>query len=243
MKRYLFTALLLINSPVIADTNMTNNPVSNSSGSVSNIGVMNYASKQFTNTLSLNQVQCQGDTLVVQPFLMGNYSGGLPKVDSFLEPIYSTKDVKGATDENGNEIGDGEVDDPTLVRGYRTVQRFEKTNYAISPGISLSWNVNLDRKSVRACRKAQTHLVNLLQAKHEDARMSFELGRAKHCSELFKSGTRFKKGSKYEILCLDIELVSKPNTLIDHSHSIETTAEDPSEPFSFQKGTLSSPSS
>ena len=82
MKRYLFAALLLINSPVIADTNMTNNPVSNSSGSVSNIGVMNYASKQFTNTLSLNQVQCQGDTLVVQPFLTGNYSGGTPKVDS-----------------------------------------------------------------------------------------------------------------------------------------------------------------
>ena len=107
----------------------------------------------------------------------------------------------------------------------------------------MSLNINLDRKSVRACRKAQTHLVNLLQAKHEDARMSFELGRAKHCSELFKSGVRFKKGSKYEILCSDIELVSKPNTLIDHSHSIETTSSDPSAPFSFQKGTITSPSS
>ena len=96
MKRYLFTALLLINSPVIADTTMTNNPISNSSGSVTNLGVMNMPSKQFTNTLSLNQVQCQGDTLVIQPFLTGNYSGGMPKVNSFLEPIYSTKDVKGA---------------------------------------------------------------------------------------------------------------------------------------------------
>ena len=240
MKKYLFTALLLINSPVIADTNMTNNPVSNSSGSVSNIGVMNYASKQFTNTLSLNQVQCQGDTLVVQPFLMGNYSGGLPKVDSFLEPIYSTKDIKGATDDNGNEIGDGEVDDPTLIRGYKTVQRFEKTNFAISPGISLSFNVNLDRKSVRKCREGQVHLVNLLQAKHEAARLSYELGRAKHCADLLQNGVRFKKGTKYEVLCADIELVSKPNTLIDHSHSI---SEDPSEPFSFQKGTITSPSS
>jgi len=206
MKRYLITALLFINSPAIADTTMTNNPISNSSGSVTNLGVMNMPSKQFTNTLSLNQVQCQGDTLVVQPFLTGNYSG----------------------------------DDPTLIRGYKTVKRFEKTNYAISPGISLSWNINLDRKSVRNCRRSQTHLVNLLQAKHEDARLSYELGRAKHCADLLNNGVRFKKGTKYEILCADIELVSKPNTLIDHSHSI---SEDPSAPFVFQKGKVSSPSS
>ena len=240
MKRYVLTALLIINNPVIADTTMTNNPISNSSGSVTNLGVMNMPSKQFTNTLSLNQVQCQGDTLVVQPFLTGNYSGGTPKIDSFLEPIYSTKDIKGAFDENGAEIGDGEVDDPTLIRGYKTVKRFEKTNFAISPGISLSFNVNLDRKSVRACRKSQTHLVNLLQAKYEDSRLSYELGRAKHCADLLKNGVRFKKGTKYEILCQDIELVSKPNTLIDHTHAI---SEDPSAPFVFQKGKVSSPSS
>ena len=240
MKRYLFTALLLINNPVIADTTMTNNPISNSSGSVTNLGVMNMPSKQFTNTLSLNQVQCQGDTLVIQPFLTGNYSGGTPKVDSFLDPVYSTKDVKGATDENGNEIGDGEVDDPTLVRGYRTVKRFEKTNYAFSPGISLSWNINLDRKSVRNCRKSQVHLVNLLQAKHEDARLSYELGRAKHCADLLQNGVKFKKGTKYEVLCADIELVSKPNTLIDHQHSMPL---DPSEPFSFEIPKASPPSS
>ena len=238
MKRHIFAALLLINSPAIADTTMTNNPISNSSGSVTNLGVMNMPSKQFTNTLSLNQVQCQGDTLVIQPFLTGNYSGGLPKIDSFLEPIYSTKDVKGAFDDSGNEIGDGEVDDPTLIRGYKTVERFEKTNFAISPGISLSWNINLDRKSVRKCREGQKHVVNLLQAKYEDARLSYELGRAKHCADLLKNGIVIK--GKYAILCQDIELVSKPNTLIDHTHSI---SEDPVEPFSFQKGTLSSPSS
>ena len=238
MKKYIFAALLLINSPVIADTTMTNNPVSNSSGSVTNLGVMNMPSKQFTNTISLQQVQCQGDTLVIQPFLTGNYSGGMPKIDSFLEPVYSTKDIKGATDENGNEIGDGEVDDPTLIRGYKTVQRFEKTNFAISPGISLSFNVNLDRKSVRKCREGQVHVVNLLKAKYEDARLSYELGRAKHCADLLKNGIVIK--GKYAILCQDIELVSKPNTLIDHNHSI---SEDPSEPFSFQKGTITSPSS
>tara|TARA_R100000781_G_scaffold61944_2_gene39416 strand:- start:999 stop:1727 length:729 start_codon:yes stop_codon:yes gene_type:complete len=240
MKRYLYAALLLINSPVIADTTMTNNPVSNSSGSVTNLGVMNMPSKQFTNTLSLTQIQCQGDTLVIQPFLTSSFSGANPMIDSYPEPIYSTKDVKGAVDDNGNEIGDGEVDDPTLIRGYRTARRFEKTNYALSPGVSLSWNINLDRKSVRKCREGQKHIVNLLSAKYEDARMSFEIGRAKHCAELFKSGVRFKEGTKYEIICQDIELVSKPNTLIDHQHSI---SENPSAPFSFQLGTLQEASS
>ena len=243
MKKSLFALLFIIPSPVFAEVSMSNNPISNSSGSVTNMGVLNMPSKQFTNTLSLNQAQCQGDTFVVQPFVSTNISGGMPKVESFLDPVYSTKDVKGAFDDEGNEIGDGEIDDPTLIRGYKTVNRFEKTNWAISPGISLSLNINLDRKSVRACRRAQTHLVNLLQAKHEDARMSFELGRAKHCSDLFVSGVRFKKGSKYEILCADIELVSKPNTLIDHSHSIEATSSDPSATFSFQKGTITSTSS
>ena len=94
MKRDLFAALLLINSPVIADTNMTNNPVSNSSGSVSNIGVMNYASKQFTNTLSLNQVQCQGDTLVVQPFLMGIILEVYQKLIVFLSQFIQLKILK-----------------------------------------------------------------------------------------------------------------------------------------------------
>ena len=220
MKR-LFAALLLLHSPAFANTNMTNNPVSNSSGSVTNMGVLNMPSKQFTNTYALNQVQCQGDTLVIQPFLSSNISGGTPRIDSYLEPVYSTKDVTGAFDDNGNAIGDGEVDDPTLIRGYKTIKRFEKTNYAISPGISISWNINLDRSHVRECRESAEHMTKLLRAKYEDARLSYELGRAKHCADIMNKGIRFKPGSKYEILCADIELVSKPNTLIDHSHSIE----------------------
>ena len=237
MKRGLILSLLLIHSPVIADTTMTNNPVSNSSGSVTNLGVMNMPSKQFTNTLSLNQIQCQGDTLVIQPFLTSSFSGANPMIDSYPEPVYSTKDVKGAFDDNGDEIGDGEVDDPTLIRGYRTARRFEKKNYAISPGISLSWNINLDRKSVRKCREGQKHIVNLLSAKYEDARLSYELGRAKHCAALLKEGIMIK--GKYSILCQDIELTSKPNTLIDHKHSISETDADP---FAFEINSSQEPS-
>lgn len=228
MKRYVLTALLIINNPVIADTTMTNNPVSNSSGSVTNLGVMNMPSKQFTNTLSLSQAQCQGDTFVIQPFLTTSFSGASPVIDHHPEPVYSTKDVKGAFDENGVEIGDGEVDDPTLIRGYRTARRFEKKNWAISPGVSLSWNINLDRKSVRSCRKAQQNMVKLLEAKYQDSRLSYELGRAKHCGALKKEGILIT--GKYAILCKDIQLVSKPNTLIDHVHSISeetTTFEKP----------------
>ncbi|BCV03768.1 MAG: hypothetical protein CM15mV73_020 [Caudoviricetes sp.] len=46
---------------------MTNNPVSNSSGSVTNLGVMNMPTRQFQNQVGGNTVVCQSDTLVIQP--------------------------------------------------------------------------------------------------------------------------------------------------------------------------------
>ena len=76
MKKGLFALLFIIPSPVFAEVSMSNNPISNSSGSVTNMGVLNMPSEQFTNTLSLNQAQCQGDTFVVQPFVSTNISGG-----------------------------------------------------------------------------------------------------------------------------------------------------------------------
>ena len=228
MKRYLFTALLLINSPVIADTTMTNNPISNSSGSVTNLGVMNMPSKQFTNTLSLNQVQCQGDTLVIQPFLTTGFSATRPYEGSYLDPIYSTRDIAGTTDADGNTVGDGDPDNPGQIIGYRTVRTAQKDNYSISPGISVSWNIQLDRKSVNTCRQAQKRQSDLILAKLNDQKIAVELGRLKTCGDLMSKGYRFKPGTKYAILCADVELVSAPNTLIDHQHPISSTVANPS---------------
>ena len=45
MKRGILLGLMLLNTPVNAEVNMSNSPVSNSSGSVSNFGVLNMPSK------------------------------------------------------------------------------------------------------------------------------------------------------------------------------------------------------
>ena len=48
--------------PTYANTNMTNNPVSNSRGSVTNLGVMNMPTRQFQNQVGGQTVVCQSDT-------------------------------------------------------------------------------------------------------------------------------------------------------------------------------------
>ena len=219
-KRILLALLALCQSPVYANSiNATSNPVANSSGSVTNFAVQNLPSRQFTNQFG-GGIVCQGSTLAIQPFLSSNLSFGRPRVDNFMEPIYSTKDLVGDTDDDGNPIGDGEPDSPGTVIGYKQVTRFEKDNYAISPGISISWNIPLDFKAQALCREAAAYQVSLLKTSYEDKRLSYELGRLKICSTLLSKGVRFKEGTKYAVLCDDVELTNPPGVLPNHKHSI-----------------------
>ena len=222
MKRRVLLALLaLCHSPVNANSiNSTAAPTATSSGSQTNIGVMNMPTRQFQNQVGPQAVTCQGDTLVVQPFLASNLSFAEPRVDFYDQPIYSTKDVEGAFDDDGNAIGDGDPDNPGLVIGTQRKQRFEKSNYSISPGISVSWNIQLDRRARRACLAAMERQKDLLQAAYEDKRLSYELGRLKICAEQMKLGVTFKKTSKYYKLCEDVALSNPPGVLPAHSHSI-----------------------
>ena len=232
--RYLALLLTLgCVTPAHANTvSNTNNPVSNSSGSVQNVGVMQMPSRQFQNQYG-GGIVCQGSTLAIQPYLVSNMSVTRPYEDSFLDPIYSTLDVEGATDDDGNTIGDGQVDNPGQVIGYKTVRTAQKDNYSITPGISASFNIPLDRKAQRICREAAQRQIDLMQIAWEDKRLVYELNRLKICGSQLKAGVRYKKGTKYEKICADIEIVNKPNTLINHSH--ELTFEKPSAPSSSQK--------
>ena len=108
--------------PSYANTNMTNNPVSNSSGSVTNLGVMNMPTRQFQNQVGGQTVVCQSDTLVIQPFVTSSASFTKPYQDYYLDPIYSVRDVEGATDANGVTIGDGDADNPGQFIGYKTIR-------------------------------------------------------------------------------------------------------------------------
>ena len=227
IKKLKFAGVILFFSvqfPSYANTNMTNNPVSNSSGSVTNLGVMNMPTRQFQNQVGLQTVVCQSDTMVIQPFLTSSASFTKPYQDFYLDPIYSVKDTEGAFDANGNAIGDGDPDNAGQIIGYRTIRTAQKDTYNISPGISLSWNISLDRKAVRLCREAQQRQSDLIQARVNDNMYALELGRLKTCGDLLSKGYHFKKSSKYYKLCEDIELTNPSNTLINHQHSLNSKA-------------------
>jgi len=227
IKKFKFASVILLFSvqfPSYANTNMTNNPVSNSSGSVTNLGVMNMPTRQFQNQVGLQTVVCQSDTMVIQPFVTSSASFTKPFQDFYLDPIYSVKDTVGAFDANGNAIGDGDPDNAGQIIGYRTVRTAQKDTYNISPGISLSWNISLDRKAVRLCREAQQRQSDLIKARVNDNMYALELGRLKTCGDLLSKGYNFKKSSKYYKLCEDIELTNPSNTLINHQHSLNSKA-------------------
>ena len=223
-KRISFALLALCHSPVYANNiNATSNPVANSSGSVTNFAVQNIPSRQFTNQFG-DGIVCQGDTLAVQPFVSSNLSFTRPNEQSYLAPIYDQRDLTGTTviNDDGEEVDapDGNPDNPGAIIGYKTVRTGQKENYAISPGISVSWNIQLDRQSIRLCKEAASKRVALLQAAYEDKRLSYELGRLKICAERLEKGVRFKEGTKYALLCADVERVNPPGVLPQHSHSI-----------------------
>jgi len=190
---------------------------------VTNFAVQNIPSRQFTNQFG-DGIVCQGDTLAIQPFVSSNVSFTRPNEQSYLAPIYDESDFTGNTtiNEDGEEVDgpDGNPDNPGSVIGWKSIRTGQKENYAISPGISVSWNIQLDRQSIRLCKEAASKRVALLQAAYEDKRLSYELGRLKICAELLGKGVRFKPGTKYALLCADVERVNPPGVLPNHSHTI-----------------------
>ena len=237
MKKILPALIIALSGqlPVLSEgVSMQNAPVSNASGGVNVTAVQNVPSRQFTNVYSLNQLQCQSDTFVIQPFITSNMSFQRPQRDVRLDPIYDDRDLTGLIthDDNGNDVDgpDGLPDNPGKVVGYKSVQLNPQDSFAVSPGISLSFNINMDRKAVRKCRQGAAKIVELLDLQVADKRLSLEVGRLSQCGKLLKEGIKFKDQSSFSKLCEDVEVVQfiPKNTLPDHKHSIssEVTAKE-----------------
>ena len=237
MKKILPALIIALSGqlPVLSEgVSMQNAPVSNASGGVNVTAVQNVPSRQFTNVYSLNQLQCQSDTFVIQPFITSNMSFQRPQRDVRLDPIYDDRDLTGliTQDDNGNDVDgpDGLPDNPGKVVGYKSVQLNPQDSFAVSPGISLSFNINMDRKAVRKCRQGAAKIVELLDLQVADKRLSLEVGRLSQCGKLLKEGIKFKDQSSFSKLCEDVEVVQfiPKNTLPDHKHSIssEVTAKE-----------------
>ena len=151
----------------------------------------------------------------------------------------------GTVDDDGNEVDgpDGAPDNPGAILGYKTIKTNQKANYAISPGISLSFNINIDLASVRRCREGAKKIVELISLKLNDQRLSLEMNRLNKCGELKTKGFIFAPGSRYESLCRDVLVVSPPNTLIYHNHSIPTSSSSKNATSNQQPSSLSESSS
>ena len=110
-------------------------------------------------------------------------------------------------------------------------------------GITATIAVPLDRRMTNNCVAAMNTRIKYLEQAYKAKKLDYSLGRLKVCAEQLKLGVVYAKDSPSYVVCEDVRLVNPPNTLPDHTHSIEVTSETLSDPFSFQRGTLQEVSS
>ena len=134
--------------------------------------------------------------------------------------MYSTVDLTGAFDSEGNAIPDSEPYRPGHVLYYRPVRTNQKTNFSINGGITATISIPLDRSHVRSCQRAAEKQVALLDAKLADSRLNYEVARLKNCGELMKQGIMFHPDSPYAKICADVVLLNPPGVVAPHTHKI-----------------------
>lgn len=215
MKRYLFL-LFLFNNPVLANSI---NTTSNSSGSVVNQAVQVVPSRQFQ--YQMNTISCQGATLNISPFVSTTYGFGSPYEPYYERPVYSTKDVEGDFDDDGNPIGDGDVDEGYAgeILYYEKVRTgMRSSNTSINGGITATWSIPLDRTAINECRKAMKKQNELYESQLAANRLNYEMSRAKTCADNLKNGFKFREGTAMAQICADIELIEPVN--LKHTHEI-----------------------
>ena len=92
-----------------------------------------------------------------------------------MDPVYDISDNFGAFDENGNEIGDGIIDNPGRVLFRKRTRTGQKDNYNLSVGVSATWSRPLDRKLQDQCKEAAAANIEMMQQLTANKRLDFEL--------------------------------------------------------------------
>ena len=220
MKRLLYLAALFI--PVNASFANTINTTSQSTGSVVNQAVQVVPARQFQ--YAIQNTSCQGATLNISPFLSTTYGFGSPYQPYYDRPIYSTKDIVGDFDDNGNAIGDGDPDEPDLILRTEQVRTgMQASNTSLNGGITATWSIPLDRAAVRLCKKGMAKQVELYEQQLASNRLTYEMQRLATCGKHLKAGLVFV--GEMSKICGDVRLVTPPN--VKHTHTISLTGEDP----------------
>ena len=221
-KYFLPVIAALVASPVNAETvggvSATASPIANSSGSVTNQAIQVLQGPYITNTYGAG-IQCQGPTRNFTPYVTGTASAQKPYEPYYMDPVYDVTDNFGAFDDDGNDIGDGILDNPGDIVFHKKTRTGQKDNYSLGIGFSMTWSTPTDKKLQELCKQAAASNIQLMQQAHANKRLDFEIARLKNCGELMKAGIMFRPGTEMAKICADVMVVGK-NVITPHVHSI-----------------------
>ena len=224
--KYLLAVVIsaILPSQSLAETvggvSATASPVANSSGSVTNQAIQVLQGPYITNTYG-NGIQCQGPTLNFTPYITGAGSIQKPWEPYYMDPVYDISDNFGAFDADGNDIGDGIIDNPGRVLFRKRTRTGQKDNYSVSVGFSATWSRPLDKSLQDQCKEAVATQIALQQQLTANKRLDFEIARLKNCGELLKKGISFHPKSPYYSVCADV-VVRDVTYVKPHRHTIPT---------------------
>ena len=194
----------------VGGVSATANPIANSSGSVTNQAIQVMQGPYITNTYG-GQIQCQGPTMNVTPYITGTGNFKRPFEHSYLDPVYDVSDLD----------DDGQIDNPGNILYYVPTRTGQQEIYNLSAGFSATWSKPLDKELQELCKTAATTQINLQNQIYANKRLDFELARLKNCGELMQKGIAFHPKSPYYAVCADVVLKNPPGTLPDHTHTIQ----------------------
>ena len=205
----------------VGGVSATASPVANSSGSVTNQAIQVLQGPYITNTYG-GGIQCQGPTRNFTPYVTGTASASKPYEPYYMDPVYDVSDNFGAFDDDGNDIGDGIIDNPGRVLFRKKTRTGQKDNYSLGLGFSMTWSTPTDKKLQALCKEAAEANIALMNQQAANKRLDFEIARLKNCGELMKAGIYFKPGTEYAKVCADVIVNNPPGHTHPHTHAIGT---------------------
>ena len=215
-------------SETVGGVSATASPIANSSGSVTNQAIQVLQGPYITNTYG-GGIQCQGPTRNFTPYVTGSGSVARPYEPYYMDPVYDVSDNFGATDADGNEMGDGIIDNPGRILFRKRTRTAQKDNYSLGVGFSMTWSTPTDKSLQDLCKKAARANIALMNQAAANKRLDFEIARLKNCGELLQKGIMFKPGTRYASVCADVVVMGK-NAIQPHKHTIPSVSEQREEP-------------
>ena len=196
-----YVLLLITPTKALANSTTVSSPQSSSQGIVNNNATQIIPSSGTVMRYSQG-IQCTTPSISFSPYVVNSHSYQLPRETVTRTPIYN--------------------DDTGDIKYFSELPRFEKENFSLNWGASLQFSIPLGR-GVDLCHQAVETNIRNQELLYTKSSLEVSLHRLRVCAEQLKLGVRFRPGSPSAVTCEDIEVVVKPNQVLPHTHSIEST--------------------